>query len=202
MDSQRKTTKQQHLKHIEDIIANEKQELSSIFEAIRAKETLAENINDTYDENSTFAQRLADKIAEFGWSWNFIILFLSIIVWWIAVNAYMKDTAFDPFPFILLNLFLSSIAALQAPVIMMSQNRQEHRDRIRAENDYRVNLKAEVEIRSLHDKLDHLLVQKRDHLIEIQQIQLEVLGSSLHRKTPSHAHLDYSEREWDNASYK
>jgi uncharacterized membrane protein len=101
----------------------------------------------------------------------------------------MKDAAFDPFPFILLNLFLSSIAALQAPVIMMSQNRQEKRDRIRAESDYRVNLKAEVEIRSLHDKLDHLLVQKWDHLIEIQQIQMEMMGKSLHRKTPSHEHL-------------
>lgn len=91
------------------------------------------------------------------------------------VNILLASKAFDPYPFILLNLFLSSLAALQAPVIMMSQKRQEVRDRLRAENDYKVNLKAEVEIRSLHDKIDHLMLKKWDHLIEIQQIQLGIL---------------------------
>ncbi len=161
--------------HLTQILENEKEELADIFEAIKTRETLAENVNDSYDENSNFAQRLADKIADFGGSRSFIIIFVLFLATRMLVNSYFGDVAFDPFPFILLNLFLSSIAALQAPVIMMSQKRQETRDRLRAENDYKVNLKAEVEIRSLHDKLDHLLMKKRDHLIEIQQIQLEIL---------------------------
>lgn len=170
-------TKQKKMthEHISEIIQNERDELTSIFEAIKEREILSENLNDSYDETSTFADRLADRIAEFGWSWNFIIMFLAILIGWMTVNGLMWDTAFDPYPFILLNLVLSSVAALQAPVIMMSQNRQQKRDRIGAENDYRVNMKAEVEIRSLHEKLDHLLMHKWDHLIEIQQIQLEIL---------------------------
>lgn len=183
MDTKQKTNHHDQIAHINDVLENERQELADIFDAIRARETLAENVNDSYDESSTFAQRLADKIASFWWSWNFIIIFLLILVWWMTINAYMGDGAFDPFPFILLNLFLSSIAALQAPVIMMSQNRQEQRDRLRAENDYKVNLKAEVEIRSLHDKLDHLLMKKWDHLIEIQQIQLDIMEGK--RKVPT-----------------
>jgi uncharacterized membrane protein len=172
MDTKQKKMNQEH---INDIIQKEKKELSDIFEAIKQRETLAENVNDTYDEESNFAQRLADKIADFGWSRNFIIIFLSLLVGWMILNTILWDKAFDTYPFILLNLFLSSIAALQAPVIMMSQKRQEVRDRLRAENDYKVNLKAEVEIRSLHDKIDHLMMNKWDHLIEIQQMQLEMI---------------------------
>ncbi len=165
----------QYEEHITELLLKEKEELSDIFEAIKTRETLAENVNDSYDENLTFAQRVADKMADFGWSWSFILTFLGILVWWMIVNILLASKAFDPYPFILLNLFLSSLAALQAPVIMMSQKRQEVRDRLRAENDYKVNLKAEVEIRSLHDKIDHLMLKKWDHLIEIQQIQLGIL---------------------------
>lgn len=161
--------------HIQDLLLKEKEELTSIFELIKTRETLAENINDSYDEQISFGERLSDKIASFGGSWKFIIIFLSILTVWMIINVSLWTNAFDPYPFILLNLCLSCVAALQAPVIMMSQNRQESRDRLRAENDYQVNLKAELEIRSLHEKLDHLLFKKWDHLIEIQQIQLEIL---------------------------
>ncbi len=168
--------------HIQDLLTKEKEELTGIFELIKTRETLAQNINDSYDEQISFGERLSDKIADFGGSWRFIIIFLTILWVWMLVNWILASRAFDPYPFILLNLCLSCVAALQAPVIMMSQKRQESRDRLRAENDYQVNLKAELEIRSLHEKLDHLLFKKWDHLIEIQQIQLQILEE----KQPHH----------------
>lgn len=180
--------------HLHELLQKDKEEMESVFEAIRAKETLAENVNDSYEETLTFGQRVADKIATFWWSWNFIIIFLSILTLWMIGNVIMGTQAFDPYPFILLNLCLSCVAALQAPVIMMSQNRQETRDRIRAENDYKVNLKAEVEIRSLHDKIDHLLMKKWDHLIEIQQIQLEILEGKRPSSRSSH-HESHTSKE-------
>lgn len=170
--------------HIEDLIINEKEELGAILELIKTRETLAENINESYDEQLTLGDRLADKIADFGGSWKFILSFLGFLMLWMLVNVLLAAKAFDPYPFILLNLCLSCVAALQAPVIMMSQKRQEERDRLRAENDYKVNLKAELEIRSLHEKLDHLLLNKWDHLIEIQKIQLSILE----QKTPETHH--------------
>lgn len=170
--------------HIEDLIINEKEELGAILELIKTRETLAENINESYDEQLTLGDRLADKIADFGGSWKFILSFLGFLILWMFVNVALASNAFDQYPFILLNLCLSCVAALQAPVIMMSQKRQEARDRLRAENDYKVNLKAELEIRSLHEKLDHLLLNKWDHLIEIQKIQLSILE----QKTPETHH--------------
>ena len=124
----------------------------------------------------TIADRAADGIAEFGGSWKFLITFGAVLLVWIVINGVLLVThAFDPYPFILLNLILSCLAAVQAPIIMMSQNRAEARDRLRAENDYKVNLKAELEIRHLHEKLDHLLRRQYNRLFEIQQIQIELL---------------------------
>jgi len=132
--------------------------------------------------SDNFAQRLADRVARFGGSWTFILSFMGFLLLWIAANALLlHNKGFDPYPFILLNLFLSCLAALQAPVIMMSQNRQEEKDRDRAKKDYIINLKSEVEIRGLHEKLDHLLIHQQQHLLEIQQMQIELLQDILTR---------------------
>ncbi len=132
--------------------------------------------------SDSFAQRLADRVARFGGSWAFILSFMGFLALWIAANAFLlHNKGFDPYPFILLNLFLSCLAALQAPVIMMSQNRQEEKDRDRAKKDYIINLKSEVEIRGLHEKLDHLLIHQQQHLLEIQQMQIELLQDILTR---------------------
>ena len=140
-------------------------------------ETLAQDVEARVPEEASLGERLADQIADFGGSWTFILLFGGVILVWVLINTIvLLGRAFDPYPFILLNLFLSCLAALQAPVIMMSQNRQEARDRLRSENDYRVNLKAELEIRQLHEKLDHLLQHQWQRLMEIQQIQIELMN--------------------------
>ncbi len=128
------------------------------------------------DDNRTFGQRVADRVATFGGSWTFIISFMCFLFCWIGINVFfLYNKGFDPYPFILLNLILSCIAALQAPIIMMSQNRQEEKDRERAKKDFIVNLKAEKEIRLLQDKLDHILKHQHQELIEIQQTQIELL---------------------------
>jgi uncharacterized membrane protein len=124
----------------------------------------------------TFGQRVSDRIAMFGGSWRFISLFGLVILGWIAINSFlMLARPFDPYPFILLNLVLSCLAAIQAPVIMMSQNRQESRDRKRAEYDYKINLKAELEIQQLHQKIDHLLNHQWERMVDIQELQMEML---------------------------
>lgn len=161
-------------KHIQDILDADKAELEEVLSSIRQKEILSENINDA-TETFTFGQRIADKIAKFGGSRTFILSFLFFLLAWMGLNIALGQRAWDEYPFILLNLCLSSLAALQAPIIMMSQNRQAERDRLRAENDYKVNLKAEIEIRTLHEKLDHLMLKKWETLMEIQQIQLTFL---------------------------
>lgn len=123
-------------------------------------EDIDEIVDDSQEANTTFANRIADKVADFGGSWTFILTFCGLIFVWILANVYfLYDKGFDPYPFILLNLILSCVAALQAPVIMMSQNRQEDKDRNRAKKDFLINLKAEMEIRALHEKLDLLLEQ-------------------------------------------
>jgi uncharacterized membrane protein len=128
-------------------------------------------------EGRTVGERLADRLASFGGSWTFIGLFGVLIAIWIVMNSLvLLWKPADPYPYILLNLILSCLASLQAPVIMMSQNRHEARDRVRAESDYQINLKAELEIRHLHEKVDHLLLQQWQRLGEIQEIQLEVLA--------------------------
>ena len=143
---------------------------------MRRHETIGRDVDAAFDERRTFGQRVSDRIATFGGSWTFILSFFAFLVVWMAINVAIGLTqAFDPYPFILLNLVLSCLAAIQAPIIIMSQKRQEARDRLRAENDYRVNLKAELEIRHLHEKIDHLLTKQWERLAEIQQIQLELL---------------------------
>ena len=136
------------------------------------------------DGSRTFGERLSDGIASFGGSWRFIITFGVLLVLWILANTFLwAARPPDPYPFILLNLVLSCIAALQAPVIMMSQNRQESRDRQRAEQDYQINLKAELEIRHLHEKLDHLLHHHSERLLEIQSIQTELLRQIIEQRS-------------------
>jgi uncharacterized membrane protein len=130
----------------------------------------------TQEEALTYGQRLADKIADFGGSWTFILIFVFIIIVWMAVNIYyLSNKGFDPYPFILLNLVLSCLAALQAPVIMMSQNRQEDKDRQRAEYDVSVNVKAEKEVRLLHEKLDHVLLHQHQNIVELYQLHLDLV---------------------------
>jgi uncharacterized membrane protein len=166
--------------YVKEVLQEELGELSTldneVIESLRQHEILSSDIARQFDRKLTFGERLSDHIASFGGSWRFIILF-GVILWiWIIVNGVILATrAFDPFPFILMNLMLSCLAALQAPVIMMSQNRSEARDRLRAENDYKINLKAELEIRHLHEKIDHLLRRQYNRLFEIQQIQIELL---------------------------
>lgn len=166
--------------YVEDLLARERGELTAldrqVADSMANHETLAENTEDTYADTRTLGERLADKIADFGGSWTFILIFLAVLGIWMAINAAEGEAkAFDPYPFILLNLVLSCVAALQAPVIMMSQKRQEEKDRLRAENDYRVNLKAELEIRHLHEKMDYMISKQWQRLTEIQQIQLEIM---------------------------
>jgi uncharacterized membrane protein len=142
------------------------------------KETLLTQELENDDASKiTFGQRIADHVATFGGSWTFIISFGVFLVIWIAINAIiLRQIAFDPYPFILLNLILSCIAAMQAPVIMMSQNRQEEKDRERAKKDYLINLKSELEVRVLHEKIDHLILKQQQELFEIQQEQIQLLG--------------------------
>jgi uncharacterized membrane protein len=135
---------------------------------------LASNLNEQFSRR-TFSEMLSDKMADFGGSWAFILSFAAVLTIWIVINLQVK-TPFDPFPFILLNLILSCIAAIQAPIIMMSQNRQEHRDRLRAEEDYKVNLKAELEIRALIAKIDQLRQHQWRRLLELQHIQLDLMN--------------------------
>jgi uncharacterized membrane protein len=147
-----------------------------VMKSLREGEIVADDINQEFDRGLTLGERTADKVAEFGGSWRFIFIFFGVMIVWIIVNSiYLLWAPFDPYPYILLNLALSLLAAIQAPVIMMSQNRQEARDRMRAENDYKVNLKAELEVRAISDKLDQLIHHQWEHLLEIQQIQMEMI---------------------------
>lgn len=177
-------------KYISDYLIRELGELSDaekeVIETITDKSIISENLAEDQDEDITFGQRIADKVADFGGSWKFIIIFLVVIILWIALNIYwLKNKGFDPYPFILLNLILSCLAALQAPVIMMSQNRQEDRDRERAKKDYLINLKSELEIRTLHEKIDHLIIHQQKDILEIQQYQSEMMNEILKKIGPS-----------------
>ena len=166
--------------YVKEVLQDEIGELSAldneVIESLQQHEILSSDISKQFQTKLTFGERLSDRIASFGGSWRFIILFGAVLFGWIILNAiFLLDRGFDPYPFILLNLILSCLAAIQAPIIMMSQNRSEARDRLRAENDYKVNLKAELEIRHLHEKIDHLLRRQYNRLFEIQQIQIELL---------------------------
>ena len=150
--------------------------------AVEEEKLLSDKLSEFEDNHPSFVSRMADNVAAFGGSWKFIIIFMMFLVAWMIVNVVIfTNKGFDPYPFILLNLILSCIAALQAPVIMMSQNRQEEKDRERAKNDYMINLKSEMEIRLLHEKLDHLIVHQQERLLEIQQIQIDMMNDIMQR---------------------
>ncbi len=150
---------------------------SEVIRSLAAHDILAANADEVFEGTRSLGQRMADVIANFGGSWRFIIFFGAVLFGWIAINIVgLFKQPFDPYPFILLNLVLSCLAAIQAPIIMMSQNRQEARDRIRSQNDYKINLKAELEIRHLHEKMDHLLIHQWQRLMEIQQLQVELMN--------------------------
>ena len=185
-------------KYVRSMLSDEKGELSSIdmevVNSLKTSAVLSRNINEEVIEHLAFGQRIADKVAEFGGSWTFIIIFFSMILVWMLVNIiFLATRAFDPYPFILLNLVLSCIAAVQAPVIMMSQNRQETKDRLRALNDYQVNLKAELEIRQLHEKMDHLLIKQGQRVLEIQEIQLDLMEQIFNLSQKMSNHLNESQ---------
>jgi len=141
---------------------------------------IARNVAEDLSGQMTFGQKLADRVAAFGGSWTFISLFATVLVIWILLNSFVLirfgSGSFDPYPYILLNLFLSMLAAIQAPIILMSQNRQAYKDRMSAEHDYEVNLKAELEIMTLHEKIDLLREQQWTELVSMQQEQLRLLG--------------------------
>jgi uncharacterized membrane protein len=173
--------------YVRHILETEQGELSALEEqvlkSLKEEELLSKNLNLEFEQKLTVGERLADRIADFGGSWRFIGIFGGILFLWIAMNTVVLVTKhFDPYPFIFLNLILSCLAAIQAPVIMMSQNRQESKDRLRSDHDYRVNLKAELEIRHLHEKLDYLLRHQWQRLLEIQEIQTDLMQELTRKK--------------------
>ncbi len=174
--------------YLTDIIKQDRGELTEIEDdvvrSLKEQELLSRDLNAEYDRRLTLGQRLADRIADFGGSWRFIGIFSAVLFLWVIANTtFFLAKPFDPYPYIFLNLVLSCLAAIQAPVIMMSQNRQEEKDRLRAEYDYKVNLKAELEIRNLHEKLDHLLNSQWQRLLEIQEIQTELMEEVAEKRT-------------------
>jgi uncharacterized membrane protein len=169
------------LQYVEEVLKKEKGELSNlenkVLDSLKEQEIIAKNINLEFDKTLTLGERLSDKLASFGGSWRFIIIFFVLLAIWIMINSIsLLNKNFDPYPFILLNLILSCLAAIQAPIIMMSQNRMETKDRIRARNDYVVNLKAELEIRNLNERIDNLLTDQWQRLLEIQKIQMDIMS--------------------------
>ncbi len=167
--------------YVRSLLEDEQGELSAldreVVQGLKEQEILARNPEVEMDAQLTTGQRMADHIAAFGGSWWFVSVFAILLFGWMALNSWVLATRpFDPYPYILLNLVLSTLAAIQAPLIMMSQNRQEARDRARAQHDYQVNLKAELEIRQLHQKIDHMLSHQWERLVEIQEVQMELIN--------------------------
>jgi uncharacterized membrane protein len=150
-----------------------------------ARRTVAQNPDRAFDQRRTFGERLADRVAAFGGSWTFIIGFSLLLLAWAGLNLLLGRRAFDPYPFIFLNLLLSTLAALQAPVIMMSQNRQAAKDRLNAAHDYEVNLKAEIEIMALHEKFDRLRAEEIEALVRRQEEQLTLIRALLETQNPA-----------------
>lgn len=171
-------------KYISERLINEVGELNDlkvqVIESIKKAELISnESIKEPLKKEN-FGNKIADKVADFGGSWTFILSFIGFLLIWIGINAFVfLNKGFDPYPFILLNLILSCVAALQAPIIMMSQNRQETKDRERAKNDYMINLKSELEIRLLHEKIDHLIMHQQQELLEIQKVQTDLMHTIL-----------------------
>lgn len=167
-------------RYVQSLLEREKGDLTEleddVVRSLSRHEILSRDVDAEFVEQLSVGERMADRIADFGGSWRFISIFGLLLAGWITINTVVLLTRpFDPYPFILLNLALSCLAAIQAPVIMMSQNRQEAKDRIRAEHDYQVNLKAELEIRQLHEKLDHLLSHQWERMLEVQELQIELI---------------------------
>ena len=168
-------------KYVHSLLESEKGELSElekeVLDSLQKHELISSDIDKEFEGEWTLGERLADRVATFGGSWSFLIIFALFLCAWITINSLvLLWRPVDPYPFILLNLVLSCLAAIQAPIIMMSQNRQESKDRLRAQHDYQVNLKAELEIRQIHEKLDHLLSKQWERLVQIQEIQMEQLS--------------------------
>jgi uncharacterized membrane protein len=167
-------------RYVTEVLKSASQEVFDLEEgmakSLEEEEVLSRNINQEFEDSLTLGQRLADRLADFGGSWTFISIFMTILIIWMAINTWiLLKQPFDPYPYILLNLVLSCLAAIQAPVILMSQNRQEARDRLHSEHDYEINMKAEIEIRKLHEKMDHLLMHQWQRLMEIQQLQVNLM---------------------------
>jgi uncharacterized membrane protein len=171
-------------KYMATLLKQENAEISEmekqVIESIAKNELLSKDLEEELSKDLTPGQRVADKIAAFGGSWTFIIFFFVFLLLWMSINVFvLVKKPYDPYPFILLNLILSCLAAIQAPVIMMSQNRKEEKDRKRSQNDYKVNLKAELEIKLLHEKIDHMIIHQNQRLLEIQQLQTDYLDDIL-----------------------
>jgi uncharacterized membrane protein len=171
-------------KYMAALLKQENVEISEmeqqVIESIAKNELLSKDLEEELIKDLTHGQRVADRIASFGGSWTFIGFFFLFLLLWMATNVFiMVKKPFDPYPFILLNLILSCLAAIQAPVIMMSQNRKEEKDRKRSQNDYKVNLKAELEIKLLNEKIDHMIIHQNQRLLEIQQLQTDYLDDIL-----------------------
>lgn len=171
-------------KYISEKLIQEVGELNElkqqVIDSISKSQLISDETINESPKSIKFGARVADKVATFGGSWTFILSFLFFLLLWIAANIYLlNNKGFDPYPFILLNLILSCVAALQAPIIMMSQNRQEEKDRARAKNDYMINLKSELEIRLLHEKIDHLIMHQQQELLEIQKVQTDLMNTIL-----------------------
>jgi len=168
-------------RYVEKLLDDERGELGALDRQVldgmeKGISTVQEAASGFVDRKPSFGQKAADAVAAFGGSWSFILMFVAILVCWMGLNiSGLFADPFDPYPFILLNLVLSCVAALQAPIIMMSQKRQEEKDRLRAENDYKINLRAELEIRQLHEKIDHQMAHQWERLAELQRIQIELL---------------------------
>lgn len=179
-------------KYISDYLQQQVGELTALEKTVLETITEHDTLADKVDEDSavlTFGQRVADKVATFGGSWTFILSFGGFLFIWIGCNVlFLHNRGFDPYPFILLNLLLSCLAALQAPIIMMSQNRQEEKDRERSKKDYMVNLKSELELRILHEKLDHLIMHQQQQLLQIQKIQIDMMNDILRQVDRNSGH--------------
>jgi uncharacterized membrane protein len=164
---------------LEQVLITENEQLQKLHDivlcAVDEEKLLSQKLYEFEEKNPPLSSKVADAVASFGGSWRFILAFLGLMFVWMVVNVYVLKRPFDPFPFILLNLFLSAIAAVQAPIIMMSQNRKEEKDRQRATNDYLVNLKAEIEVRNLHQKIDLLISEQMKTLFEIQRAQMDLM---------------------------
>jgi uncharacterized membrane protein len=168
-------------KYISSTLSKEIGELTelekTVLNSLTGNTTLTDKIDVDEKQKLTAGQKIADKVATFGGSWTFIISFGVFLLIWISFNVFwLANKGFDPYPFILLNLILSCIAAMQAPIIMMSQNRQEEKDRERAKKDYMINLKSEMELRMLNEKVDHSILSQYQEIMEVQKVQIEMLN--------------------------